>query len=253
MDATSIVSISVITKESRNRIVFKARNELTEASALSFLHFMFHLSYEGGSSLSEVRLPRSAAALSWGLIQPDGFVTGSAYKFPRLRAQRIDFAGALDTSEMSAKNLPLISRFFSHCHSLDGLAISDAIALIEMLEMIRRGRGCNTGRLTKVRLMRMHRGETGRQDIYSGSTDSIIDYLRTAPDLRHLPKIFIVPVHGFDWPINCPRVAGQLVRKDGRWETRGYRFTNVPSGEEFSVRLLYDTYTGRFAKLILLC
>ena len=83
VEAADIISFSVFSKEVSSReIFFMVYNELTEATALGFLHFMRHLSWDGGSCLSDVRFLRGASALNWGLIQPDGSCDGQQLQLP---------------------------------------------------------------------------------------------------------------------------------------------------------------------------
>lgn len=123
-----------------------------------------------------------------------------------------------------------------------------------MLEVIRKGEGCNADRMAKVVWIGMHRSDAGREYLRVEAIDSIVDFLREAPDLKHLPKSVDAWVSRSDWPNNCPRKSGVLTRDSfySFRERREYCFTNEPSGKEFQVRLEFNTDDNCFNEITLL-
>lgn len=146
LDGNWVIYLSVTSPEiTPKEIFFAARNKLTKDTALAFLHFMRHLSYEGGSCIREVNFP---CAMNWELVQLNGFVRGSnTYMFPRLRANKVVF----DADEMNMEEFPAISRFFSHCRNIEGLTLSRRGGFTGMLANICSGNKCNSGERVRVK------------------------------------------------------------------------------------------------------
>jgi hypothetical protein len=239
VEATDIVSINVSSRTIACReVVLMVRNELTEATALAFLHLMRHLSWEGGSCLSDAYFDTSCDSMNWALIQPGGLVKGTNYRFPRLRAKELRFF------DLNRKHLPGIGRFFSHGLELAGLCTFGVEDFLQLLGAVSDGSLCNAGELLKVRRMKMS-DEGYVVKLREGQIDSVIDFLRDSRTLEHperLPSSIAVPVRaGGDWPRSCPRGSGVkcglYYRKGERGERLEYCFTNGPSRREFRVRL----------------
>ena len=82
-----------------------------------------------------------------------------------------------------------------------------------MLGVIRNGKGCNAGRMVKVESIDMHEATPALSHLSAEAIDSIVDFLRGAPDLKHLPKSVDAWISRTDWPGTCPREAGVLTRR----------------------------------------
>lgn len=243
IDSDEVVAADVlsITASSRtiacSEVVLMVRNELTEATALAFLHLMRHLSWVGGSCLLDAYFDSVCDSMNWALVEMGGLVKDSNYRFPRLRAKEIGFV------DVNRKHLPDIGRLFSHGLELAGVCTYDLEDFLQMLGAVSAGNLCNAGELVKVRRMKMN--EDFGVKLKKGQIDSVIDFLRDSARMEHperLPASIVVPTRaGGDWPRNCPRESGE---KCGRYyrEGRGgdvleYCFINGPSRREFRVRL----------------
>lgn len=239
------ITISIRTLEPIGKLltVFMARNELTEVTALGFLHMMHHLSEESGVLLdvNPSRKGNNRASLDWQLIQPDGFVLGSSYKFPRPRCNRMSAS-----AELSATVVPKLTRFYSQCHTLCDVRVPEGMAFSDALRMIESSGSASGGPLVKKRLeLPLSEALTAMH------IDPLVGYLQQTPvNFKRLPESVVFrasfPRRLIPWPGTCPRESGVLLVRNESGElgmkTLEYRFAN-PGGKEFRVRLCVSHFS----------
>lgn len=123
-----MVSLTVVT-DGHPETLFLARNKLTQATALGFLHLLRHLSDETGAVLTDMNPDidypsyyyicpsgrrRERFEFNWSLVNSRGFVRGgSTYKFPKLHCNNLHLNTRLSTTLLKGVN-----RFFSRVHTI---------------------------------------------------------------------------------------------------------------------------------------
>lgn len=225
-----MIEIWVKQREPHLLVIFTARNELTEDTALGFIHLLRHLSAEAGAALLSVK---QNSDIDWeGLARrpsSPGMDGSVGCTFPRLRCQVLDIGrGELAHITQIFRH---VGRLFSHCQQIragvyETLGESDIEMALEAssTEM-------TVGEL-ELRQCALAESPAGR------IIDHTVGYLRhKAVGLERFPRrVRVLLIDDSSWPGTCPREEGVMV-PSGNGEVRAYSFGNEPSGGEKEFRL----------------